>query len=74
MMEERNAVVSKAAEMMIETGLETDNKEAHALAQDGYVRRLVKASNTIRGSWVAQSVRNTLSLKEPISYHILQLN
>ena len=50
MMEERNAVVSKAAMRMIETGLEKENEEAHAMAQDGYVRRLVKVCN-IRVEW-----------------------
>ena len=45
MMEERNAVVSRAAKMMIETGLEKEHEEAHAMAQYGYVKRLVKASN-----------------------------
>ena len=50
MMEERNVVVSKAAMRMIETGLEKENEEAHAMAQDGYVRRLVKVCN-IRVEW-----------------------
>ena len=39
LMEERNAVVSTAAKMMLRSGIETDKAEAYARAQEGYVRR-----------------------------------
>ena len=39
MMEERNAVVSAAARMMLRAGAEADEAEAFARAQEGYVRR-----------------------------------
>ena len=40
MMEERNAVVAAATDLMIETGVGLESAEAYALAQDGFVRRL----------------------------------
>ena len=39
MMEERNAVVSAAAKMMLRAGTESSEAEAFARAQEGYVRR-----------------------------------
>ena len=41
MMEERNAVVSAAAKMMLRADVEASEEEAYARAQEGYVRRYV---------------------------------
>ena len=41
LMEERNAVVSAAAKMMLRAGVEASEEEAYARAQEGYVRRHV---------------------------------
>ena len=38
-MEERNAVVTATTKMLLEAGVETDEAEANAMAQEGYVRR-----------------------------------
>ena len=41
LMEERNAVVSAAAKMMLRAGVEASEEEAYARAQEGYIRRHV---------------------------------
>ena len=41
LMEERNAVVSAAAKMMLRAGVEASEAKAFARAQEGYVRRLL---------------------------------
>ena len=38
-MEERNAVVAATTKMLLEAGGETEEAEANAKAQEGYVRR-----------------------------------